>query len=105
MFAVQNVDIEKLGGKVVNTAGCGDAFVGAFGAYKTLGKTDEESLQYANMAGALKGTRPETRGSPTRRGLENADRRDSRKTFGGISAPPSRETKHSILVWIPPPRA
>ena len=78
MFAVQNVDVEKLGGKVVNTAGCGDAFVGAFGAYKTLGKTDEESLQYANMAGALKATRPETRGSPTRRELEEAYRRYSR---------------------------
>ncbi len=78
MFAVQKVDVEKLGGKVVNTAGCGDAFVGAFGAYKTLGKTDEESLQYANMAGALKATRPETRGSPTRRELEDAYRRYSR---------------------------
>jgi ribokinase len=74
MFAVGKIDIEKLGGKVVNTAGCGDAFVGTFGAYKTLGKTDEESLQFANMAGALKATRPETRGSPTRRELEDAYR-------------------------------
>ena len=72
VFAVQKVDVERLGGKVVNTAGCGDAFVGAFGAYKTLGKTDEESLQYANMAGALKATRHETRGSPTKRELEEA---------------------------------
>jgi ribokinase len=78
LFAVKNVDVEKLGGKIVNTAGCGDAFVGAFGAYKTLGKTDEESLQYANMAGALKATRPETRGSPTRLELEDAYRRYNR---------------------------
>src|SRR5437879_8274109 len=65
MFAVENVDVEKLGGKVVNTTGCGDAFVGAFGAYKTLGKTDEESLQYANMAGAHEATHPADRGMPT----------------------------------------
>jgi ribokinase len=78
MFAVQKIDVEKLGGKVVNTAGCGDAFVGAFGAYKTLGKSDEESLQYANMAGALKATHQETRGSPTRHELEEAYQRYGR---------------------------
>jgi ribokinase len=78
VFAVQKIDVEKLGGKVVNTAGCGDAFVGAFGAYKTLGKSDEESLQYANMAGALKATHHETRGSPTRHELEEAYQRYGR---------------------------
>jgi ribokinase len=69
---VENVRLEKLGKKVVNTTGCGDAFVGAFAAYKILGRNDEEALQYANMAGALKATRAETRGSPSKKELEDA---------------------------------
>ena len=68
---VENVQLEKLGKKVVNTTGCGDAFVGAFAAYKILGRNDKEALQYANMAGALKATRAETRGSPSRKELED----------------------------------
>ena len=67
---VENIQLEKLGKKVVNTTGCGDAFVGVFAAYKVLGRTDKEAFQYANMAGALKATRPETRGSPSRKKLE-----------------------------------
>lgn len=66
----REVDLEKLGRKAVNTAGCGDAFVGAFAAYKSAGFTDDESVAYANMAGALKASRQETRGSPTREELE-----------------------------------
>lgn len=69
---VENVQLEKLGKKVVNTTGCGDAFVGAFAAYKILGRNDKEALQYANMAGALKATRAETRGSPSKKELEDA---------------------------------
>ena len=69
---VEAVSLEKMDLSVANTAGCGDAFVGAFSAYKTLGMTDEEALRYANMAGALKATRVETRGSPTRNVLESA---------------------------------
>ena len=64
--------MDKLGQKVVNTTGCGDAFVGAFAAFKILGKSDTEAMRYANMAGALKACRPETRGSPGRRELEEA---------------------------------
>ncbi len=69
---VENVQLEKLGKKVVNTTGCGDAFVGAFSAYKILGRDDIESIKRANMAGALKATKPETRGSPTQEELERA---------------------------------
>jgi len=64
------VDLSRLGKKVVNTAGCGDAFVGVFAAYNSLGSTDEEAFGYANMAGALKASRQETRGSPTREDVE-----------------------------------
>ncbi len=69
---VENVKLGKLGLKIVNTTGCGDAFVGAFAAYKVLGRPDIEAVRYANMAGALKATRPETRGSPLRKELEEA---------------------------------
>ena len=63
---------EKLGRKVVNTTGSGDAFVGAFSAYKVLGSDDMTAFRYANMAGALKACHPETRGSPTRKELEDS---------------------------------
>lgn len=69
---IRSVSLEKLGRKVVNTAGSGDAFVGAFAAYKVLGNDDMTALKYANMAGALKACHPETRGSPTRKDLEES---------------------------------
>ncbi len=75
---MESVAIEKLGKTIVNTTGSGDAFVGAFSAQKIVGKTDSEALQYANVAGALKATKPETRGSPTKKELEEA----YRKYFG-----------------------
>ncbi len=75
---IGSVSLDKLGKTIVNTTGSGDAFVGAFAAYKILGRTDLEALKYASMAGALKATRPETRGSPVRRELEEA----YRKYFG-----------------------
>ena len=67
---MKSVDLAKIGRKIVNTTGCGDAFVGAFAAYKVLGLTDIEALKHGNMAAALKAGRPETRGSPARKELE-----------------------------------
>jgi len=67
---MKSVDQARIGRKIVNTTGCGDAFVGAFAAYKVLGLTDIEALKHGNMAAALKAGRPETRGSPTRKELE-----------------------------------
>jgi len=67
---IPGIDLAKHGLKVVNTVGCGDAFLGAFSAAKALSLLDEEALHWANWAGALKATRPETRGSPTRNELE-----------------------------------
>ena len=69
------ISLDRLGRKVVNTTGSGDAFVGAFSAQKILGLDDEEAFRFANMAGALKACRPETRGSPTRKELEEAYRK------------------------------
>src|SRR6266567_4019849 len=56
----------------LNKTGSGDAFVGAFAAYKVLGVSDMDAFRYANMAGALKACHPETRGSPTRKDLEES---------------------------------
>lgn len=56
--------LQSLGLEVVNTVGAGDAFVGAFSALKIKDFGDMESLFLANIAGALKTTREETRGSP-----------------------------------------
>ena len=67
---MRSVNLAKMGRKIVNTTGCGDAFVGAFAAYKILGLDDIEALKHGNMAAALKAGRPETRGSPTRKELE-----------------------------------
>jgi len=62
---VSGVDLQKHGLRVVNTVGCGDAFLGAFSAAKAMKLSDEEALDWANWAGALKATKPETRGGPT----------------------------------------
>ena len=67
---IPGIDLTEWGLKVVNTVGCGDAFLGAFSAAKALKLSDEEALRWANWAGALKATKPETRGSPTRDELE-----------------------------------
>lgn len=58
---VPAVDLEKLGMKVVNTTGAGDAFLGAFAASKAMGHPDPKALARANAAGAVKVTLKETR--------------------------------------------
>lgn len=55
--------------KVVNTVGCGDAFLGAFVVALSEGRSDQESLMWGNTAAGLKATRAETRGSPNRESL------------------------------------
>ena len=67
---IKSINMAKIGKKIVNTTGCGDAFVGTFAAYKVLGRPDLEALKHGNMAAALKASRPETRGSPPRKELE-----------------------------------
>lgn len=69
MIKAEGINLGRFGLKVVNTVGCGDAFLGAFASYLSLGKNEEECLAMANLAGAFKATRPETRGSPTEKQL------------------------------------
>lgn len=68
-ITVKCLDLERHQLKVVNTVGCGDAFLGAFVAALAEGRVDEEALRWGNCAGGLKATRQETRGSPNRETL------------------------------------
>jgi ribokinase len=65
----QALDLNHRGLKVVNTVGCGDAFLGAFVAALSEGQPDREALKWGNCAAGLKATRLETRGSPDRETL------------------------------------
>ena len=51
--------------KIVSTVGAGDAFLGAFSAFKIKGFEDAEALYLANVAAAVKSSREDTRASPT----------------------------------------
>ena len=69
---VSGVDVASLGKRVLNTTGCGDAFLGVFASYLVMGHGALESARWGNLAGAIKATRLETRGSPARGDLERA---------------------------------
>ncbi len=69
------VPLERLGLQVVNTVGCGDAFIGAFAAAKVEGMSDIDALRRGCAAGSFKATRMETRGGPTEEELEEMLRR------------------------------
>ena len=69
MLHIGTVPLEQLGLRVVNTAGCGDAFIGAFAAAKVEGMDDLEALRWGCAAGSFKATKMETRGSPMREEL------------------------------------
>ena len=66
---MEAVPLEKLGLKVVNTVGCGDAFIGAFASALVEGKSHIEALRQASAAGSYKATRLETRGGPNQKQL------------------------------------
>jgi ribokinase len=72
---IDAVPLESLGLHVVNTVGCGDAFIGAFAAAKVEGMDDREALRRGCAAGSFKATRLETRGGPTARELDDILRR------------------------------
>jgi len=72
---IDAVPLERLGMEVVNTVGCGDAFIGAFAAAKVEGLDDMEALRRGCAAGAYKATRMETRGGPTAQQLREMLRR------------------------------
>jgi len=70
MIQMEAVPLPELGMKVINTVGCGDAFIGGFASALVEGKTHIEALRQASAAGSFKATRIETRGGPTREELE-----------------------------------
>ena len=63
------LQLKSLGLKVVSTVGCGDAFLGAFVAALSEGRSELEALKWGNCAGGLKATKIEARGSPDRQTL------------------------------------
>ncbi|MBN2336147.1 carbohydrate kinase family protein [Candidatus Bathyarchaeota archaeon] len=64
------VPLDELGLSVINTVGCGDAFIGGFASAKVEGLDDIEALRRGSAAGSFKATRKETRGGPTKEQLE-----------------------------------
>lgn len=68
---VDGVNLSRLGLRAVNSTGSGDAFLGVYACYVLMGARPTEAVAWANLAGALKATRYETRGSPTRKELED----------------------------------
>jgi ribokinase len=66
------VELSLLGMKAVNSTGSGDSFLGVFASYLSSGASAVEAVKWANLAGALKATKYETRGSPTKFELQEA---------------------------------
>ena len=81
------VNLSVLGMKAVNSTGSGDSFLGVFVSYLSQGYNAVEAAKWANLAGALKATRYETRGSPTKDVLQA-----TRKRLNGLLTgyPPER---------------
>ncbi|MEM2637510.1 MAG: PfkB family carbohydrate kinase [Candidatus Korarchaeota archaeon] len=64
LIQMPGLDLKKLGLNVVNTTGCGDAFLGGFCAALASDKDLETALKWGNLCGGLKAAKAETRGSP-----------------------------------------
>jgi len=69
IISMEAVPLEKLGLKIINTVGCGDAFLGGFASALVEGKNHIDALRQGSAAGSYKATRIETRGGPTREQL------------------------------------
>jgi len=82
--------LEELGLNVINTVGCGDVFVGAFAAYRTLEASMQEALIMASAAAGINATRAETRGSPDRPTLEAIEQRSRNLGFMAQERKPSK---------------
>ena len=70
IIQMEAVPLTKLGLKIVNTVGCGDAFIGGFASGLVEGLSHIDSLRQASAAGSYKATKIETRGGPTREQLD-----------------------------------
>ena len=81
---VGGVVLAALGKKAVNSTGSGDAFLGVFASHLLMGMSPASSALWANLAGALKATKYETRGSPRLRELEDTMKRLERLKSSGL---------------------
>jgi len=81
VIEVPVLPLKKLGLNVVSTVGCGDVFAGVFAAYHVIGSSLVQSLIMASAAAGLNATKPETRGSPDRAGLEEVANRSQKLGF------------------------
>ncbi|MCK5671056.1 hypothetical protein KAI10_06715 [Candidatus Bathyarchaeota archaeon] len=70
IIQMEAAPLTELGLKVVNTVGCGDAFIGGFAAGLVEGLSHIDALRQASAAGSYKATKIETRGGPTREQLD-----------------------------------
>ena len=68
--SMEAVPLDRLDLEVVNTVGCGDAFIGGFASALVESEDDVDALRRATAAGSYKATRKETRGAPSREQLE-----------------------------------
>lgn len=66
IIQMEAVPLPELGLNVINTVGCGDAFIGGFASGLVEGKNHIEALRQASAAGSYKATKIETRGGPTK---------------------------------------
>ncbi|MDV3278621.1 MAG: PfkB family carbohydrate kinase [Nitrososphaerales archaeon] len=87
---VSGVDLSLLGKRAVNSTGSGDAFLGVFASYVLMGTNALDAVNWANLAGALKATKYETRGSPTRGELESSMAKLERIRRSRLGLPESR---------------
>lgn len=68
---VSSVDPRALRLKPVSTSGCGDTYTGVFTAYRLHGFEDITAMTYASCASAIKASREDPRGAPSREELES----------------------------------
>lgn len=70
IIQMEAAPISKMGLKVVNTVGCGDAFIGGFASGLVDGLSHIDALRRASAAGSYKATKIETRGGPNKEQLD-----------------------------------
>jgi sugar/nucleoside kinase (ribokinase family) len=66
---------------MINSAGCGDTFLGVFAAYYVEELNLQKALVMASVAAGINATRPETRGCPERTDLETVERLSRQSGF------------------------